>query len=162
MGELRSMDAVPNQLGVILYETLKDDEVTGYTQIFRNGAIEAILLLHAGGNDRRLSAQYEPAVRAAMSEYLKGLRAIGQEPPWQLGLTLLNVEGFAFQVDPIHELRRRAERFQDKNLPAPKQSIGDHPGDADKALKESFDYFWNTGGFVGSANFDESGNWRRR
>ena len=161
MGWIRSMDARPNQLGLILYETLSGDEVSGYVQIFRRGALESVLLLNAGGDDKRISPEYKPVVRAALIEYIKGLRIIGQQPPWRMGLTLLNVEGFAFSVPPLAELRRRATRIGEKNLAAPTQTISSE-ADVDRALKASCDFFWNTCGFLGSANFDSTGNWRKQ
>jgi len=73
----------------------------------------------------------------------------------------MNVKDFAFAVDPIYELRNRTRRIREENLVAPSQTISGE-GDIDRALKASFDFCWNTCGFLGSANFESDGKWRRR
>jgi len=148
----------------------RGDELNhGYTQIFRNGAIEAtkanIVREHQG---RRGVAglSLEQYFFERYASYIAGLKALGIEPPITVMITLEGIAGAYYHV--------YNDAFADELVPfdrdvlyLPDCLIGAYgPNESyHVAIRPAFDALWNAVGFSASQFFDDSGLWvgpRRR
>ena len=134
----------------------------GYTQVFRNGALEAIV---AGIVDpevkegRWIAGEVlERDVFKALSKYLAGLKNVGVPPPLILMLTLESVKNAFYGVSQIPRYNRRLTKDL---LPLPECLLEDYGTDLDhhRAVRPAFDALWNAIGFVRAQFFSEEGLW---
>ncbi len=136
----------------------------GYTQVFRNGIIEATkasLITETHGKKGIAGLKLEQQFFGSLSKYINGLKAIGVEPPLVVMLTFEGVDGAYYYVI--------GGTFADDSLPIdrsilylPECVINDYGNDADyhRAVRPAFDALWNAVGFSGSLFFDsDSGLW---
>lgn len=131
-----------------------------YTQLFRNGLIEAVsgTLLRYGNQ----GANFIPHISLEQKalQHIKKcfgvFSRLGVVPPIAISLTLLGVKGFVIQAsqwsDPGMPIRQ-----QDLFLPPVVLQQFDEP--LPKLLKPIFDLIWNASGLYGSINIDGEGNW---
>jgi hypothetical protein len=136
------------------------DAQTGYTQIFRNGILEATkssLLRDRAGRKLIPGLALERHIFDAFPGYLHGLRAIGVPPPLIVMFTLEGVNGAVYAVsqdDP--------ERILDRSLLClPECVINEYATDIEyhRAVKPAFDALWNAAGFVSARTFSADGQW---
>lgn len=136
-----------------------------YTQIFRNGIIEAVdaFILEPKEPNNLLhnipSIKYEENVIQKLSEYISVQNKLGVEPPFLIMLSLLDVKSYSMSVssdcmlDSVHQIDRN-------NLLMPEVMIENFDFEPSKVMKPIFDAVWNACGYAGSQNYDYSGNWR--
>lgn len=150
-GSRQQCDRHYNTDGVLLYSLRQ------YTQVFRNGRIEAV--------DTALFSPEKPLIdgwslvaslRDTVQRYLKGLDALGVCPPLFGHISILNAKGY--YLDPGRGTRRR--RFQkawgepgglglpiDRDiLKLPKFRIDSVETNLEDVLKSVFDVLWNAVG----------------
>ncbi|ARO88596.1 hypothetical protein EBAPG3_012915 [Nitrosospira lacus] len=138
----------------------------GYTQLFRNGVIEAVIcnLVHASnGRNGIAGLRLEKNIFSLLSGYINGLNTVGIEPPLILMFTLEGVEGAYYHV--IDQFRDEQIPFDRPVVALPECYIEDFGSDADyhRAVKPAFDALWNAVGLDGSRFFDkETGLWNGR
>jgi hypothetical protein len=138
----------------------------GYTQLFRNGTVEAVIgdLVHAyDGANRIAGVRLERNIFSRLSGYLNGLNTIGIEPPIILLFTLEGVKGAYYHV--IDQLLDEQIPFDRAVIHLPECFIEDFGSDADyhRAVKPAFDALWNAVGMAGSRFFDkDTGLWNGR
>jgi hypothetical protein len=139
------------------------DQNHGYTQIFRNGCLEATM----GGivrenNGRRgiAGASMEGYIFEVFSPYIYGLRDIGVPPPLIVMFTLEGVGGAHYYV------RRNlygeyGPPLPDHILRLPEGFLEDYGDDVDhhRAVRPAFDALWNAIGYAGSQFFNAEGLW---
>ena len=135
----------------------------GYTQIFRNGALEAVKagIVESDGNGRQwiAGAIFEGDVFDVLSPYLDGLRTIGVPPPLVLMITLRSVAGVNYAVGldryrGVQSLPRHILRLPECLLEEFGSDIDHH-----SAVRPAFDALWNAIGYVRSQWFNEEGLW---
>lgn len=135
----------------------------GYTQIFRNGCLEAT----KGGivreqNDRRIipGIIFEQHIFGALTTYVCGLRDVGVPPPLIIMITLEGVANVNYQV--------QENLFADYEPPLPNNVLRLPEGfleaygeDADHhhASHSAFDALWNAIGYSRSKFFNGEGRW---
>ncbi len=141
------------------------DNCHGYTQIFRNGLIEATKSGGVGVNrgERILFVRHivEPLV-TGIASYLDGLRILNVPPPIVVLVALHGVAGAKLGVSDF-EYRREdiAPLPTDDPLLLPEIIIDDYGNASDYArqLKPVFDTLWNASGFSRCPYYDADGNW---
>jgi hypothetical protein len=139
----------------------RDAEAYKYTQIFRNGAIEAVDTdtLSDRFHEARCipSISFEESIINGYSKYSEILRQFAIDPPWILMLSLLDVRGFHmfsrnYMFNPGHKIDR-------DHILVPELVIeSDCLEVAEKSLRPVFDIVWQSCGFQRSLSYDENGD----
>lgn len=158
----------PNLEGLCNFPYSGDGKCEAYTQIFRNGVIEAVLSDIVRDNPNGGTAIGGWVIRdivASIAQYEKALIDNGRQYPFAVFVSLLGAKA-AY-------LRFGADRYN-RLLPSPvdrdiitlPESLLDHlPGSEELAafrLKGTLDALWNAGGEIECTYFDETGAWRPR
>lgn len=159
--EIQTQDGRYNFDGFITYGGYySDSNIPEYTQIFRNGMIEAIwtlpfLLVANEKDDYRIpSALFEDGLINSTSYYLRRLEEIGIQPPLYIMLTLIHISQFKMVLSQNEE----TPNFNRDIIIIPETTINNYDEDASKLLKESFDIIWNSVGQKGSIYYDNDNN----
>jgi len=134
----------------------------GYTQIFRNGALEAtkarIVVSREGGfyvSGQRL----EKSIFERLTAYIEGLRSIGVPPPLIIMITLEGVKSAYYVVSGSWE--GYGPPLPDNILLLPECILQDYSSNLEyhKAVRPAFDTLWNAIGYSKSQYFNENGLW---
>lgn len=145
------------------------DKNHGYTQLFRNGTLEATMghiLRENKGRPNIPGLSLEKYFFEVFDGYLDGLKDLGIEPPLVAMVTLEGVEGATYAVqasifdDPMPTLDRPILLLPDCVINEYGPKVSYH-----RAIRPAFDALWNAIGYSASQFFDESGLWvgdRRR
>lgn len=132
-----------------------------YTQLFRNGAVEAVKVRAAMEQNGKLlipSLDLERHIFEVLPGYLDALEQLGIVPPIAAMITLQGVRGAALGTDTPFDDPTPVERA---TLELPEvliQRFGTNE-DYHRALRPAFDALWNSAGFLRSPYFDEDGRW---
>src|SRR5205807_5588457 len=134
-----------------------------YTQLFRDGGIEAVSGGVVAKDDRRggfYAWGMEQQIIGAFPIYQKFWQDFGVAPPLLIGLTLSGVKGW--------KVLRNAYDFNDLDavvgrdvVSPPEVLLSDLATPADVVLRPLFDFVWNGGGWPGSPNYRD-GRWFSR
>ena len=135
---------------------------SSYTQLYRNGIIEAVrgnlLGRNSEGNPVIPSVAYEKYVVDYLPSCFQVLQKIGVSVPIVVALTLTNTRGV--------EMGSSTFGFEDSGYPIdaetlvlPEAIVQDFSTPAGEILKPMFDLVWNACGYPSSLNFDPDGNW---
>ena len=139
------------------------DENHGYTQIFRNGCLEATMggIVRERDGRRGIPGQsIEKYIFEVLSPYICGLRDVGVPPPLIVMFTLEGVGGAHY-----HVLRNtwgdEPPPLPDETLRLPEGFLEDYGEDVDhhRAARPAFDALWNAIGYSGSQFFNDDGLW---
>lgn len=137
------------------------DQNHGYTQIFRNGALEAtkgsLLQIH-NGVPHIAGLQLERHFFEVFESYVNGLRDLGVAAPLVVMVALEGVEGAVYAVrenadDPV-VLDRPLLLLPECVLPEYGTTLSYH-----RAVRPAFDALWNAMGYSASQSFDGNGLW---
>ncbi|MGA2962620.1 MAG: ATP-binding protein [Candidatus Korobacteraceae bacterium] len=146
--------------GVVIYNGGHYDS-TSYTQIFRNGIVEAVegVMLNRGGNGKRelVSLWFEKELLDCFVQLLAMQKGLGINPPVAIALTLTDTKGI-YMPNPWGTSRP----IDDDHLILPESIVEDFAQPPGKVLKPIFDLIWNACGYEKSKNFDSEGNWIER
>lgn len=139
----------------------------GYTQVFRNGIIEAtkvrITAAHQQGW-RIPSRSFVEPVFQRLPSYVRALQSLGVPPPFGISLTLMDVMGSFVGINDVWG-------YDDQHtidwpiLALPMQVIPDFGSDSSyrTAIKPAIDALWNAVGLPSAAaflaNYNEDGAW---
>lgn len=139
------------------------DENNGYTQIFRNGCLEATMggIVRERDGRRGIPGQsIEGYIFEVLSPYICGLRDVGVPPPLIVMFTLEGVGGAHYHV------RRNTwgdyePPLPDETLRLPEGFLEDYGEDVDhhRAARPAFDALWNAIGYSESQFFNDDGLW---
>jgi hypothetical protein len=148
-----------NLEGVTIVASGKED--SAYTQIFRNGVIEAVRvgLLSSSQASRIIpSLAYEEAVVNYLPHCFGILKKLGCKPPVMVGISLIGVRGWKLYVNPMTYFAMGSPNAIDRDvLELPEIHAVDLS--APPSLKLAFDRVWNACGYPASPHFDAAGNW---
>jgi len=154
-----------NLEGLVTYagnETIKSHS---YTQLYRNGIIEAV----EGDLIRRHNEQcfipsevFEGDLIATLGMYFKVMSTIKIQLPIILFLTLVNVKGYSMALHPSASPFFRSSCIDRDVLLLPEVIIENYDIEPGKVLKSCFDALWNACGSRGSPYYDANGRWQRR
>lgn len=141
----------------------------GYTQVFRNGIVEATKVRAAVLRDEvfRIPARtfLEP-IYARLPSYIQALQALGVPPPYGVSISLIDVFGAILGID--HLMMDFQNKIDRPNLVLPMQVIPDYGSDASyrDAITPALDALWNAVGLPSVrhflANFNDRGEWTGR
>ena len=161
--EGRGWDRRINLEGVITYS---GNPVYAYTQVHRNGVIEAVngyILGHEYQGIRLIpSIAYEKAIFDYVPFCFQKLQELSRSAPVIVALTLTNVKGLQMGTDGARFGFDVSQPLSMETLILPEAVVEDLADAPDKILKPMFDLVWNACGFPESRNFDREGKWNPR
>jgi len=144
--------------GFVAHTQRKDTSRQCYTQLFRDGGMEAL----SGGvlaKDEARGGFYpwgmEQSVIGALRQYQKFAESLGVTPPLLIGLTLSGVKGWKLLCGPYYFNDSDAVFDRDVVSP-PEVMLSDLEAQADVVLRPLFDFIWNGGGWPGSPNYRDA------
>jgi len=134
----------------------------GYTQIFRNGILEATKANIVPGSDRIIPGlKLQSEIFEVFHPYLLGLQDVGVPPPLIIMFTFEDVRDARYIVVAREIFYDSITRFQDDVLTLPECLIENYGTEVDhhKAVRPAFDALWNASGFPKSQFYNEEGKW---
>jgi len=149
--------------GLLYYSGGDDETSSSYTQIYRNGIIEAVesaLLSREDHNNKTFyipHATLEGEVLEYLTKCLSFKKKIGVTPPIVCFLTLTGVKGFKM-ANSSHRIYRDDYPIDRDGLYLPSMMIKDYDTDIIKVVRPIFDLIWNACGISKSFNFDDNNN----
>lgn len=147
--------------GLFTCSSNEEGTFSAYTQLYRNGIIEAVDALILRPKEKGLlipSVIYEQKLIEVLSSYLQVIFELSIELPVFVFLNLIDVKGYKMGIR--RELYFDEGHSIDRDLILlPEAIIEDYSIDTKNMLKTLFDLVWNACGFQRSLNFDEDGNW---
>ena len=152
--------------GVIVYRG--DEKCSGYTQIFRNGIIEATEAGIVNERDSRIlivSLKFAKDIFGVLPGYLDGLKALDVPSPLAIMISLQEVHGAIlgvrddFSYDALDSLNKS---FNKSELLLPEIIIEDYGTEQDyqRAMRPAFDALWNAAGYASSHCFSDDDLWK--
>ena len=140
------------------------EENHGYTQIFRNGALEATkasIIREVDGRRIISGPAQEQHIFQALSNYILGLRDVGVPPPLIIMLTLEGILGVTYVVQDHVWADDYEPPFPEDVLVLPECVLEDYGEDVDhhRAVRPAFDALWNAIGYSRSQFFNDEGLW---
>jgi hypothetical protein len=140
----------------------------GYTQVFRNGAIEATKGSIVGGNDadenRYVHAQkFEQDIVEALPQYFSGLSQLGVSPPIAVFFALEGMNRVRYRVR--RSSFEDAEPLIERNSLYLPECIFNEFGsteDCHRTIRPIFDALWNSAGYASAQSFTADGSWSDR
>ncbi len=141
------------------------DSNHGYTQVFRNGMLEATkasILRTPEGRTVIPALGYERAIFDSITGYLNGMRSLGVPTPISILLTFEGVKNATYAADtnpiePETPIEEDILYLPDCLL----EEYGDIE-DYQKCLKPAIDTLWNSAGYPEALSYDEYGRWHGR
>jgi hypothetical protein len=153
-----SLDFRYNLEGFLIYSVSGSRQSYSYTQIYRNGIIEAVDTLELSGTDKIIpSISYEKAIVTALLKYLTVLKDLNVQLPVAIFLTLIGVKGYSMAITKFFEEESRT--IDREILQLPEALIDTYDVKPELVLRPAFDAIWNSCGFAKSLNYDEKGEW---
>jgi hypothetical protein len=140
----------------------RDGDSPSYTQIFRQGIVEACTVAFLGSRTGERGIRItvlEQEVTKNLSRYTRTLEKMGVEPPAFVMLSILGVKGYtiggtgqfwAFDRHPIDR----------DNLIIPEVMMETFEADPYQVMRPAFDAAWNAAGWARDMHYDNQGKWR--
>ncbi|OGI29995.1 MAG: hypothetical protein A2287_04395 [Candidatus Melainabacteria bacterium RIFOXYA12_FULL_32_12] len=144
--------------GYVRYSKLQDTHSKeymphSYTQIYRNGIIEAVEAKLIGlHNHNRIPRAYEKAVLEAISRYTRFLDKNRVSPPILIMLSLTGVKNH--RIDKSETFFDSNEVIDRDNLILPEILIENFEEDLTQKMKPAFDSIWQACGYESSYNYE--------
>jgi len=161
--------------GIIIERSVERSSVErnyGYTQVFRNGALEATkagIILTGKIYINRKEQKYIPRIKLekdilkVLPGYVNGLRDVGLPPPLIVLFTFEGVKGIPYIVSPnFNDLENVPEPVIEHDiLRLPECLINEYGSvqDYQRAVKPAFDVLWNIAGRNSAQSFSADGSW---
>ncbi len=135
----------------------------GYTQIFRNGILEASYVGIAREREGKLcliGSDFGRKIFDVLPDYVGGLGALGVPMPFVVMLTLTEIRG-SFLISQANPWFEELQQIQRDDLPLPEIVINDFgtPEDYQRAMRPALDVLRNAAGYSGCNFFNEEGHW---
>jgi hypothetical protein len=145
-------DGVNNFDGCLNYSFAPNNEMHCYTQIFRNGIIEASNFgYYINDNDKTLSAiQLESDIKEATETYIENLVKLNVGFPYFISVSCLNVKGYSIRAtDTGYHRNTDFPEIFENDLLLPTVYVENNDELSEK-FGISFDALWNSSGYPGS------------
>lgn len=159
-----SSSARLNLDGALAVRTVHREGTHGYTQLFRNGFIEATQVLPSldSGLPYLPSIAYEEEVAELLLKVRKELTYLGVAHELTCMFSLLRAKGLVLGVDRFRLMLEDDEGVFDRDVVALPDIL--IPGELKpiEALKAVFDLVWQSAGLQRSYNYDDEGRWAPR
>jgi hypothetical protein len=162
-----------NLNGYLLYSPAIRDETISYdyTQIFRNGSIEAVdgLLFsshevssHFPENNILIYA-FEKSVLHYFTKVIDYFKSINIQPPVYFSISLINVLGYSIpENNSIYSMVWGKSVIDTDIVKLPESIINDFDIKPESVLRPMYDIIYNACGQEKSNNFDDQGNFKLR
>jgi hypothetical protein len=139
------------------------DKNYGYTQIFRNGVLEATradIVVNRGQLMFIPGEEFEQKIIGALPSYINGLREIGVPPPLIVMFSLEGIRNVFYAVTATTG-GRYDTALSDNSFFLPECILEDYGTDLDyhKSVRPAFDALWNAIGYPKAMSFNEEGRW---
>lgn len=137
-------------------------ESHGYSQFFRNGFFESIMVLARQMDDGLFnlpSRSYEGYLIALLGSFRGELDRLGINYECAVMLSLLRANEVRFGVDSMLGFDDPHQTLFDRDILVLPDFVAPAEIEPAKALKPAFDLMWQAAGFNGSRNFNEAGEW---
>ncbi len=130
-----------------------------YTQVFRNGCIEAVSDRFFNVSEKKLFAsRFESSVIDITSKYIKVLNELGIKGPFRIHITLVGTLNYNLELP--FEYFVDHYRIDKNEITLPRVAIEEEQQEqVTIPLKKAFDVLWNAGGVFGSINY-KNGEWK--
>ncbi len=142
----------------------KNGAITGYTQVFRSGAIECVE--HAGDFDEGTSKSIpailvSASIREAITKLIGASATMGFAGPAILGAALIRIDGYIFAVSPTWRMQTPIEP-RERNLVFPETWIENIASitDPNSVARPVLDILWQSFGVERCMAYSEDGVWR--
>lgn len=148
--------------GIVSYDYSEDGRSPAYTQVFRTGIIEAVVVFGEGddGKKRIHSVSYEDLLIKAAQKYLQVMESLDIATPIYMYLSFLEVTDVNFLIPYLRSSFYETVNADRDALVLPEVVINDYEHETDKLLRPAFDMVWNSFGYSASQNYDEAGKWQ--
>jgi hypothetical protein len=147
--------------GFVMHTTRSDIQLQAYTQLFRDGGIEAaggvLHLAPDGGGFYGLAI--EQATISVLKTAQRLWKLLGVTGPIVLGLSLSGIKGLRMLAGP-YAVWQPVETFHKDLAIIPDVVLQDERAPAEQALKPLLDIAWNAGAWAHSPYFTETGEWK--
>jgi len=130
-----------------------------YTQLFRNGAVEAVTTRFLTVGRRLLGPRYEEESIKALGAYLELAERLGVARPLALMVSLVGVRGYRMAVGPLYSEPDYGGIDRDTVIGS-EVLIESLTAGPVQALRPCFDAIWNACGYPRSANYGDDGQWK--
>lgn len=140
------------------------EQCYGYTQVFRNGIIEATKagILREGSADRIVipSLAFEKWIFDVIPQYLSTLKELDIPTPIVAMISLIEISGACLGVDN-RDIDDPLCEFKKPQLLLPEIIIDDYGTDKyyQKSMRPAFDALWNAAGYPYSRHFNKEDEW---
>ena len=158
------MDLRYNFDGLLAYALARGEAaVLSYTQLFRDGKIEAVEAHHIqrGSHEKGISCAYEDDALFIVENALRVQQQLGVEPPVFVLMSLLGVRGYRIagwdQKYPSRSPFPGQGQIDRDDLFSDGIIIGQYQDDLRKIMRPLFDTIANAAGWARSMNYDEDG-----
>jgi hypothetical protein len=144
--------------GILAKSSPYNGKIESYTQLFRNGIIEAATnsLMGRGRISRRF---HEEQLIKYLQLYLEILQNINVESPLIISLTLIGVNGFKMEPNNRSFGSDEEEEIDRNVIILPEVIIENYESKPDQILKPCFDAIYNACGYSRSENYNEKNEW---
>jgi hypothetical protein len=162
-----------NLNGCLLYSpttsTSKENLSYDYTQIFRNGSIEAVdgLLFSAHEVSSRFSENnipiytFEESMLCYFMKVMNYFKSIDIQPPVYFSMTLINVLGYSIpENNSVYNSVWGKSVIDTDIVKLPESIINNFDIKPESALRPMYDIIYNACGQEKSNNFDDQGNFK--
>jgi hypothetical protein len=143
---------VNNFDGCLNYSFAPDNKMHYYTQIFRNGIIEASNFgYYINEKDKTLSAnQLEHEIKDAAKNYIENLAALNAGFPYFISVSCLNVKGYSIHAtDTGYDRNTDFPKIFENDLLLPTVFV-ENIDELFEKFAICFDALWNSDGYPGS------------
>ncbi len=140
----------------------RDGKMEGYFQMFRNGCIEALGTKLAGMEDKQghiYGNFFEEEIIKSLTKIKKLYELLTIEPPFLLSLSVLGVKGYVMSAHRGGYQMYDKKLIDRNDLIIPEIIIEDAAFVSSEVLRPVFDMVWNAGGYEGSINYNEKGQY---
>lgn len=152
------------------YLTYSPDPSFAYTQVFRNGRIEAIRVLAPVSEENYPKdldgEEIERLLLNSIPNYLKLQKELGINSPVLILISLLRIEGYSIVIQVPRNVIRSESGFLYRpidrpHLLIPEITVGSFSPVLEEVLKQAFHTIWNASGWTDSPSYDDKGKRRK-
>ena len=148
--------------GIVSYDYSEDGRSPAYTQVFRNGIIEAVAVFSERDDGKKHihSVDYEDRLIKSVQKYLQVMLSLDIATPIYMYLSFLEITDVNFLIPYSRSSSYEIANADRDALVLPEIVISDYEYETDKLLRPAFDMVWNSFGYAASPYYDEAGKWQ--
>jgi len=149
-----------NLEGIVTFSGARNQPNRGYTQLYRNGSIEAVEVLAWDGDKKYIpSVAYEESAIRLVSSAFNIYRKYEIEAPIIICLSFVDI--FDFRLAVSRGMNSQEVASTCAEILIPEIRIIDLEQPVHQSLRPLFDMVWNAFGYTHSFNYDQNGEWVR-